>query len=458
MRRCLALLAIACSSHAADIGPYANLASPRQLPMSLAQQLEWMFRDAPSRALCTARGLDLMSLTWEDTGRTKNSCWGANISDATIQVLDGGSCSSFMPVMRHPNFADTSCDVPISRLKVLVGNEHGSALRAIDLGAYLDGLASYQHSPTGYVRGCLRAGRDQEVLVSAQACLLPVGAGGKTEFAPVLFNYQSSPGNPAVLVILATPEGTSAQVMDANGQACAGVVHGQRLFHNRDGQRALLEAQRFSDHEAARQPEQAGESKDARAAGLSMALIIQVPLKHAAPPPPQAYAPAYASAGASQCVAACTPVMEATDSKRGMETAVVASGSVDGPWIGLDGCTIERDESFPIRATVQFYQATDSSRLTEPDLARIAGAIDRIYLDADAVGSLVVDGMTGRATETTPPPAWPAPWWQGPCERYTASCGESWTAALARIHARLGAEWTPSDARELVNALALVRP
>ena len=141
-----------------------------------------------------------------------------------------------------------------------------------------------------------------------------------------------------------------------------------------------------------------------------------------------------------------------------METAVVTSGSVEGPWIGLDGCTIERDESFPIRATVQFYQATDSARLTEGDAARIASAVDRIYLDADAVGSLVVEGMTGRATEPTPTPTWPAPWWQGPCEAYSAASGEPWRAALGRVRARLGADWAPADARELTNALALVRP
>lgn len=41
-------------------------------------------------------------------------------------------------------------------------------------------------------------------MVSAQACSLPVPQNGIAEFNPVLFNYQSSSGNLAVLTILVT--------------------------------------------------------------------------------------------------------------------------------------------------------------------------------------------------------------------------------------------------------------
>ena len=34
-------------------------------------------------------GLDVVNVTWEDTGRYGNSCWGPNISDLTIQVHHG---------------------------------------------------------------------------------------------------------------------------------------------------------------------------------------------------------------------------------------------------------------------------------------------------------------------------------------------------------------------------------
>ena len=55
----------------------------------------------------------------------------------------------------------------------------------------------------------LAENRDSHVLVSAQACFLPIPPDGIAEFNPVLFNYQSYAGDPAVLTILATREGTS---------------------------------------------------------------------------------------------------------------------------------------------------------------------------------------------------------------------------------------------------------
>jgi hypothetical protein len=455
MRVAIALLA-AVSLSAQDVGPTAvsNADSPGLAAIS--SSLCSMYGDADAQARCRAHGLDLLSLTWEDTGRSKASCWGPNISDATIQVLGGGrrpASLGFMPVMRHPNFNDVTCDLPMDHLKILVGNESGSALHPIRLGDYLDAFGTYQHAPTGMIRGSLRRERDQEVLVSAQACLLPVAAGGHTAFAPVLFNYQSGPGRPAVLVILATPEGTSAQVIDDNAQACAGVLHGQRLFHNRNGQRALLSAERFSDHEAAivGSAAEPAQIHSQEANGLSMVLLIQVPLKRK--PMPMRAAPEDAQMGKDCEEPAAAPCCAGTG---GMETAVITSGRCDGPWLGLDGCTIERDDAYPIRATVQFYQATDSGELSDADAARIGKAIDRIYVDADAVGSLVVDGVTDRVTEPHPAPAWPAPWWQGPCESYTQKTGEPWSTAIERIQQRLGSDWQPTSARELANALALV--
>ena len=51
----------------------------------------------------------------------------------------------------------------------------------------------------GRSRTSLLAPRDTHALVSAQAAFLPVPRGGDAEFNPVLFNYQSVPGDPAVL-------------------------------------------------------------------------------------------------------------------------------------------------------------------------------------------------------------------------------------------------------------------
>ena len=64
----------------------------------------------------------------------------------------------------------------------------------------------------------------------------------------MLFNYQSYAGDPAVLTILATREGTSVTIIDNKRDGFeAGRTWGQRLFFNKNGERASLTGQRLSD-------------------------------------------------------------------------------------------------------------------------------------------------------------------------------------------------------------------
>ena len=443
-----ALLAAAISMPAVEIGP-------RPIPhaQDVVAAVAGMTGDARTVGLFRAKGLDVLNLTWEDTGRWAGSSVGPNISDLTIQVLDRPQCRGYsgcMPVVRMPNFADVSCDVPLDSLKVLVGNHNGQALQPVTLRTYLERFRDFQHSPTGYLEGSLLAERDSHVLASAQACFLPVAQGGQARFAPVLFNYQSRPGSPAVLVILATPEGTSAQVIENDPVASAGVAHGQRLFHNANGQRTALTATRFSDFQGQQAQQGVSISGDAGTRdGLSLCLVIQIPLlvperqrKDLQP---------------SESALTASPTAKAwvQESMRGVETAVVQAGPPEGPWIGLNGRTLRRDVRFPIRATVQFYQATSSTNVTSADVDRIADGIQRVYLDAEAVGSLVVGGSAGRITVHTVE-SWPQPWWQEPCLAWQSTTGQPWNEGVRRLRERLGASWQPRDARELSNALALV--
>ena len=96
-----------------------------------------------------------------------------------------------------------------------------------------------------------------------------------------------------------------------------------------------------------------------------------------------------------------------------VEEAVISHGEVEGPFTEIDGVRIERDPSFPIRATVQFYQATSNGVLSPEDVRGFAEQIARVYEDADYVGSLVVDGQTRRPTESKPTAeVVPVPFWR----------------------------------------------
>lgn len=358
--------------------------------------------------LAARYGLDVVNVTWEDTGRFFDSAVGGNISDLTIQVPytdpeTGEEYLALMPVIRFPNFTDRTADLSPDDFYLLVGNERGDDLERITLtdlladpGRHLSDPGSWQGGPES-----LLAVRDSHVLVSAQAAFLPIPPGGEALFNPVIFNYQSYEGDPAVLTIVATREGTSMTVIDNTRDGfAAGWSWGQRLFFNQDGERASLTATRLSDFTAAEGSSGAGGPGAAGETGLDMVLVIQVPLKQKNPWYPVALSPdeEYAEVAAAPGTG-------------DVEAAVIGHGAVEGPFTEIDDLDIERDPEYPIRVTVQFYRATSDGVVTEADLAAVSDQIERVYADADYVGSLVVDADPDRPTNHDGPQFEPADWW-----------------------------------------------
>ena len=74
-----------------------------------------MVANGTARKLAKKQGLNILNVTWEDTGRFKGSCVGPNISDMTIQVEHEGKLTC-MPVIRFPNFSDKSADLKLDAL------------------------------------------------------------------------------------------------------------------------------------------------------------------------------------------------------------------------------------------------------------------------------------------------------------------------------------------------------
>lgn len=404
------------------------------------QQTVNMVHDHDAQQLADQYGLDVLNVTWEDTGRFNNSAVGPNISDMTIQVQQqdprtGEYALHLMPVIRYPNFTDHSADIPIDQFYVPVGNEQGDDLQSVSLEELLGNLRRYLTDPDSWTGrdNALLADRDTHVLVSAQAAFLPVPQEGIAEFNPVLFNYQSYPGDPAVLTILATREGTSVTVIDNQRDGFdAGHTWGQRLFFNQNGDRASLTGQRASDvildnpqsGSDSDEPNSDDISRAAEADGLNMVMLIQVPLRQKEPMrfgmAEDSVAMAPAAEMESQSLARASDV----------EAAVIGHGEVEGPFTEIDGLPIERDPDFPIRVTVQFYKATSNGVVSEDDMQEIRQQIARVYAEADYVGSLVVDGLTGRPTEYEGPHEEPIGWWDDFWRRYEEQLGRSRDDAL----------------------------
>ncbi len=398
-----------------------------------------MVSDSDARRLAAQNGLQVLNLTWEDTGRYKGSSVGPNISDMTIQVeaKDGDGHPSdvrAMPVIRTPNYSDISTDIDPRDLTLLVGNQHGHRLQRVSLYDFLAAPTSFLSKPSSWLghHTNLLASRDSKVLVSAQACFLPVPKQGLATFNPVLFNYESVSGDPAVLTILATREGTSTTIIDNKRDAFSeGSSWGQRLFHNSNGMRSSLTGQRESDYNAS----QASHGGSAATPGMSMVLLIQVPLKQRHPMMSGGY-------GGSVLSEMAAPTATAKDAmKRGqsdVESAIIGHGDEEGPFTEIDNLAIERDDRFPVRVTVQFYKATSNGVVSEGDMSEIKHQIDSVYAHGEVVGSLVTQGETGRPTEYVGCKTQPRDWWQRFWERNYENTGNTREEAVAKLRRLLG--------------------
>jgi hypothetical protein len=391
-------------------GSIPRAARERAAYARTVEKVAGMPGDARATGLVNRSGLELLNVLWEDTGRWQGSAVGPNISDVTIEVQmqdeRGRKRTALMPVMRHDNFTDKTGDVAMDKLMIPVGN-HGKdgTLSYVSLREFLAAPTQFMTLPNkGSIKGrSLLAKRDRHALVSAQATFLPIPQQGKATFWPVIFNYQSSRKNPAVLTLLVTRQGTSMTIVDNTRDTLGAETWGQRLFFNKSGQRAPLTAERLSDVKASGVTMN-GEAAQSLGGDANLLMIVQVPLKYRAPL-------ARAAAAASDQLAygggapAAAPAKESETAKRrgpssDVETAVLGHGPELGPYTELDGLTIERDPRFPVRVTVQFYQATSNGVLASADVSNLNAQIKKVYSAADYVGSLVVPSGADRQRPT----------------------------------------------------------
>jgi hypothetical protein len=359
-------------------------------------------------------GLDVLNVLWEDTGRWEGSSVGPNISDVTIEVelknTEQGqrTRTALMPVLRFPNFSDRTGDVRTDRIWLPIGNQAqgDQPLHKITLAEFLKSPELFLSLPDeGRIRnGSLAAKRDSHVLVSAQAAFLPVPEDGEATFWPVIFNYQSTREAPAVLTLLVTRQGTSVTIVD-NARDTLDGSWGQRLFYNERGQRTPLTAERLSRVQASGVTSN-GEAVSTLGDDANVLMIIQVPLKVPARLRKAAMAPdmlmGLGTMGAGAGGGGSGQGYAAAPARSDMELAVLGHGPVLGPFTELDGRTIERDARFPVRVTVQFYQATATGTPTAVEISELATQIERVYASADYVGSLVEP----RDVDRTRPTAW----------------------------------------------------
>lgn len=399
------------------IAPVADAAKPTKAPdparayHRMVKKVASMVNDERAWQLVQAQRLALVDVMWEDTGRWLGSSVGPNISDVTIEVegFDDGKRrrTYLMPVMRHDNFTDKTADIQTDDILLPVGNQREDGeLELVTLTELLEHPTEYMSGlDEGSIKGdTLLAKRDTHVLVSAQHAFLPVPHGGTAEFWPVIFNYQSTKRHPAVLTILVTRQGTSFSIVDnAQDQVGTDGSWGQRLYFNDGGKKAALTAERLADVEASGTTSN-GESADSLGEHSNVLMLIQVPLKVPRPRPPKSpmkMADPSADFGGGGGGGYAAPSNDPGAGRSSdVDVAVLGHGPAEGPFRELGKHTIVRDPRFPVRVTLQFYQATSNGVISRADVKAMAGQIKKVYKAADFVGSLVVPSAADRKRPT----------------------------------------------------------
>ncbi|OQR84303.1 hypothetical protein ACHHYP_13590 [Achlya hypogyna] len=369
-----------------------------------AARVAGLARDGQAKKWAKDNGLDIMTVSWDDCARNQNSSFGPCISDMTL-VVD----NTWMPVLRVPNFSDPIMSIATDKIVVTVGNEaqvpFGRSLTKISLQEYLANIQKY----TTITSSMYAPARDHQALVSTQACFLPIDeAHGKTDFHVGLHNYQSTPGSPAVLLLVCTDTGTSAQVVSGRDSI---------LYCNQHGYKHTFTAQRLSADRANRGVATTG-AMTANEEARNYVMIIQIPLvKRATAFGGQSFSStsgfcAFGASSAGTTAFSCP--MSATDSvafgaiaaKPDVEAAMVGLGKAQGAFPGLpNASSMARDPQYPIRVTIQFYQATSNGVVSPEIIHGLANKMDEVKTNASWWGSLVTPSTLGTpAGPFAPPP------------------------------------------------------
>ncbi len=391
----------------------AKAPDPRRVYDRMVQKVANMVDDERAYNVASAYGLSLLNVLWEDTGRWEGSSVGPNISDVTIEV-EGAKVGKkartyLMPVLRHDNFTDKTADVKMDKILIPVGNQAPNGqLALISLAELLKDPTPYlSNADKGKIKGgTLWAKRDSHALVSAQHAFLPVPKEGQATFWPVIFNYQSTKKNPAVLTILVTRQGTSITIIDNNRDTVSGGDSwGQRLYFNQGGEKAPLIAERMSDVKE-KGVTANGENAQDLNDDANVLMLIQVPLQYREPPRRKAafsslaLSAGYAASGASAAPKEEKSARRTRSEAPDIDVAVLGHGPTEGPYTELDGLTIARDTRFPVRVTLQFYQATSNGVVGNANIKAMAAQIKKVYGKGDYVGSLVVPTGADRLRPT----------------------------------------------------------
>jgi hypothetical protein len=248
---------------------------------------------------------------------------------------------------------------------------------------------------------------DEKLLCSTQACVLN-DTSTEVSFNVRLFNYQTTTDNPAVLVIISTNEGTSAQILDAKTTD---------ILFNKNGRRFDFVAERLKE-ERMRLKKKTDEPMTSDEKERNVIFVYQIPLVIPKREPRYEF---MSFGGYPVTLESCQMdsfgdldfleeqsevvfLSNSTEKKRkskGFDNAMLRVSQNDkGEFLGLRGKTLQRDQNYPIRCTLQYYWLNDSdnTNMSEDLIEMLSSQLNKFYDNSENKSSLVT-GNTDRPTE-----------------------------------------------------------
>jgi len=176
-------------------------------------------------------------------------------------------------------------------------------------------------------------------------------------------------------------------------------------------------AQRLSDNRTVKGKENTGAPMTQQEKQENMMLIIQVPLKRR-----------------QVSTTVEVPFKKSVRSYKNpvnVEEAVIKIGEPEGKFEDTSFLDIERDPSYPVRLTLQYYKTTDNGEIDENVMNEISTQLKDARQNADSIGSLVV-GNVSRPTESKREPK-PPKWWSEFWLTYRADCNHTEKEAIQMV-------------------------
>ncbi len=221
-------------------------------------------------------GLTIGRVAWLDSERNIGSAWGRTITDFTLVAkLPDGIHKEVSIIRDGTNFEDKIKKISLESVKVPVRVGEGDELNIITLRKYLSDISKYVPCSDQHVYDCNlleelegRSG-DAEMLISAQASVLPVMDDEKIDFHIRVDTYGRN-----VLVIMVSKFGTSAQFVSGRGD----------LYVNLEGKKGEFNLESFRANRARDASKPQGRVKSHKELSERELLdnyfmMVQIPLK-----------------------------------------------------------------------------------------------------------------------------------------------------------------------------------